>query len=73
MSLAQSSPYPILSGLTTPLITQYNMSTSTDLADNEVIVGHDHFCQALAELIPSISEDELSHYQAVQDKFSTSG
>ncbi|KAE8179766.1 hypothetical protein CF335_g9479, partial [Tilletia laevis] len=56
-------PYPI-----TP---QYYLAELAQPSEIEVRVGRVDFEAALRELVPSVSEQEMEHYRAVQSKFSS--
>lgn len=52
-----------------PLTAQYYLSELATRQDYEVSVSKQDFELALQELVPSVSEDEMTHYRAVRAKF----
>lgn len=53
-----------------PLTPQYYLSELAQPSEVHVQVSRAHFEQALAELTPSVSPEEMAHYREVQKKFS---
>lgn len=54
----------------TPLTPQFYLSEIATPDEVQVKVARQHFEQALAELTPSVSPQEMEHYRQVQQKFS---
>lgn len=54
-----------------PLTTQYYLDEMTAPADLDVRVSRTDFEAALAELVPSVSAQEMEHYRSVQARFSS--
>ena len=54
-------PYPI-----TP---QYYLIEVAKPEEIDVLVSHEDFVAALKALVPSVSQSEMEHYAAVQQKF----
>ncbi|KLO07022.1 AAA-domain-containing protein [Schizopora paradoxa] len=52
-----------------PITPQYYLSAMAEPSDTDVLVSSVDFEQALAELVPSVSQSELEHYKAVQQRF----
>ncbi|KZT37002.1 AAA-domain-containing protein [Sistotremastrum suecicum HHB10207 ss-3] len=53
-----------------PLITpQYYLSEMADPSESHVSVSQGDFEQALREVVPSVSQQELQHYKRVQEQF----
>lgn len=53
-----------------PLTPQYYLDEIASTADLDVKVSRIDFEAALAELVPSVSSQEMEHYRSVQQKFS---
>ncbi|GAA5930797.1 AAA family ATPase peroxin 6 [Sporobolomyces koalae] len=62
---------PYSTGQTALLTPQYYLAELATPTEIEVLVGQQDFEAALAELIPSVSPQELSHYKQVRAKFAT--
>ena len=61
---------PKLSGHPFPLTPQYYLAEMATLEETEVLVSRDDFERAFRDLVPSVSQSEMEHYAAVQQKFS---
>lgn len=48
---------------------QYYLSELASPQETEVIVAHEDFMDALHELVASVSQAELEHYNKIQMKF----
>ncbi|KAK0519341.1 peroxisomal assembly protein, partial [Tilletia horrida] len=66
-STTATAPYPH----PYPITPQYYLAEMAQPAEIEVRVGRVDFEAALRELVPSVSEQEMEHYRAVQSKFSS--
>lgn len=62
---AQVYPHPF------PITPQYYLAEMAQPSEIEVRVNRVDFEAALRELVPSVSEQEMEHYRAVQSKFSS--
>ncbi|GAA6007485.1 hypothetical protein JCM11491_004179 [Sporobolomyces phaffii] len=62
---------PYSDGRTALLTPQYYLAEMATPSEIEVLVAQQDFEAALAELIPSVSPQELAHYKQVRAKFST--
>ncbi|GAA5903296.1 AAA family ATPase peroxin 6 [Sporobolomyces salmoneus] len=62
---------PYSNGQTALLTPQYYLAELATPSEIEVLVAQQDFEAALAELIPSVSPQELAHYKQVRAKFST--
>ncbi len=58
-----------ISGHQYPITPQYYLSAMAEPVDTDVLVSSVDFEQALAELVPSVSQSELEHYKTVQQRF----
>ncbi|KAF8526854.1 AAA-domain-containing protein [Hysterangium stoloniferum] len=52
-----------------PMTPQYYLAELADPSEIEVLVSRHDFESALRELVPSVSQDEMAHYAAVQRRF----
>ncbi|KAI5124021.1 hypothetical protein M0805_003853 [Coniferiporia weirii] len=52
-----------------PITPQYYLSELASSSETDVIVSQDDFMEALAELVPSVSQSEMEHYALIQRKF----
>lgn len=52
-----------------PITPQYYLAELATEPEIEVLVSHNDFEEALRELVPSVSQDEMAHYAAVQKRF----
>lgn len=48
---------------------QYYLAELATEQEIEVLVSQSDFEEALRELVPSVSQDEMAHYAAVQQRF----
>lgn len=58
-------PYP------KPLTPQYYLSSMAAPSEIEVVVTETDFLSALSELTPSVSPEEMKHYDSVQKAFAS--
>ncbi|GAA6037672.1 hypothetical protein JCM8097_002278 [Rhodosporidiobolus ruineniae] len=71
--IAELNAQPPYSTGSAPLLTpQYYLAELAAPAEIEVLVSQVDFEAALAELVPSVSQAEMSHYRRVQQQFSSS-
>jgi len=52
-----------------PITPQYYLSEMATEEDTNITVSRRDFFAALQELVPSVSQTEMEHYRAVQQKF----
>jgi len=68
-ALLESTPEP--RAFPKPLTPQYYLSAMAKPEEMEVLVTEKDFIGALEELIPSVSLDDIQHYESVRRKFAS--
>jgi peroxin-6 len=68
-ALLESTPEP--RAFPKPLTPQYYLSAMAKPEETEVLVTEKDFIGALEELIPSVSLDDIQHYESVRRKFAS--
>ena len=53
-----------------PMVPQYYLSELANPNETEVILSYVDFQEALNELVPSVSQSEMEHYNRIQRTFS---
>lgn len=54
-----------------PLTPQYYLSAMATTEETDVVVTEKDFVSALSELVPSVSLDDIRHYETVRRKFAS--
>jgi peroxin-6 len=54
-----------------PLTPQYYLSAMAKPEEIQVVVTEQDFMSALEELVPSVSLEDIQHYESVRQKFSS--
>jgi peroxin-6 len=54
-----------------PLTPQYYLSAMAEPHETDVLVTEEDFLAALSELTPSVSQEEMKHYDKVQQVFAS--